>query len=386
MTMYEFDTVQLDNFEHVHDMAGEDFAAQARGEFLEKFPLDNLPQLTIHDYVIGYQKPTFCTYVESKTRTWASIQGATSEKFGIYFGKEKNDPEMKYRFARRLGETQDVAFRSVKNALLDLIRLGQADDLDFLEIDKNLLSQMFKAKILCLYFPEKFLNICSADHLNKFRQSLELGHNRSPSECQNLLMAVKRSNQRTRMWSNPKFMSFLYHTYLPKNQKDIVIFTHHSDEKIYPEINFEDIQAQKNAIGKAAELYALDWEKQRLEGLGFTGLVSQIVDQRARPGYGYDFLSHTSPGKQRFIEVKAIRKISNSDEYRFFLSLNEHKISQSEKHKQDYFFYLVSFDKAGKPSELFSVHADQIYKKSRLLSAAYVVYTDVRAGEMRVRS
>ncbi len=172
MIVHKLNAAQLRDFESAYDVTHEDIAAQARGEFLNAFPITSLSHLELDNYVIGHQRPTFCAHVEAKTRPWANIQGATSEKFGIYFGKTKTDPEKKYRFTRRFGDTRDDAFRSVKTALLQLIQLGQAAQLDFSEIDKSPLSQMFKAKILSLYFPDKFLNVCSANHLGNMFKTL----------------------------------------------------------------------------------------------------------------------------------------------------------------------------------------------------------------------
>jgi hypothetical protein len=137
MVVHEFNVAQLRAFESVYNVAHEDIAAQARGEFLNAFPIKSLSHLELDNYVIGHQRPTFCAYVEAKTRPWANIQGATSEKFGIYFGKTKTDLQKKYRFTRRFGNTQDDAFCSLKTALLQLIRLGQAAQLDFRRLTKT---------------------------------------------------------------------------------------------------------------------------------------------------------------------------------------------------------------------------------------------------------
>lgn len=98
------------------------------------------------DYVIGKGTDSFCAYVEPKTKAWANIEGATASKFGIYFGRTKSDPKKQYRFTRKFGDTRSEAFMEVKKALLDLIEAGKAKD--FSSIDNNLLSPMFKAKIL----------------------------------------------------------------------------------------------------------------------------------------------------------------------------------------------------------------------------------------------
>ena len=381
MVKHRFVAAQLSAFESTYDVTRADIAAQARGEFLKAFPLESLPDLELDKYVIGHQTPTFCAHVEAKTRPWANIQGATSEKFGIYFGKTKTDPQKKYRFTRRFGHTADEAFHSVKAAVLELIQLGQELQLDFEKIDKNPLSQMFKAKILSLYFPDRFLNVCSADHLEMLGAELGFGDDRLSSEYQHLLLGIKLSNKTTRTWSNPKFTSFLYQTYYPSHVRKSVATVHAPKKKVHRKINFEDIQAQRDRVGKAAEAYALEWERLRLEGMGLNELVSKNDDRRDRPGYGYDFLSHTSPKQQRFIEVKAVGKLPGGEGHRFFLSDNEHIVSTSDEHDREYFFYLVFFDRAGEPFELRPMRADELYKQSELSPASYVVRFDFKRPE-----
>lgn len=365
-------------FDKTYDTTHEDIAARVRGAFLDAFPFKKLTSIKLDDYVIGKQRPTFCTHVEVKTRPWANIQGATSGKFGIYFGRTKTDPQKIYRFTRKFGETPKDAFRSVKEALLALARLGKAPNLDFAAIDANPLSQMFKAKILSLYFPDKFLNVCSADYLSLLGAELGYGEERLISEYQHLLLEAKLSNATTRKWSNPKFMAFLYDTYIrgddwkPKNpiQKP--------RKKVHRKVNFEDVQSQRDTIGKASEAFALEWEKQRLRGIGLPHLVSKITDLRDRPGYGYDFLSHSSSGQTRFIEVKSVGKLPGGEGHRFFLSDNEHNISKSLDHRAGYFFYLVFFDSSGQPTELRPISADELYAQSEMSPASFVVRFDLK--------
>lgn len=376
MTSKIFSISKLQEFERTYKIKYEDIAAQVRGEFLQDFPVNRLGRIKLDDYVIGHQSPTFCAHVEAKTRTWANVQGATSYKFGVYYGRTKSDPEKIYRFTRKFGETAEEAFGNVKAALLDLIRLGEAPVLDFVKIDANPLSQMFKAKILSLYFPNRFLNVCSADDLKML--GLELGYpDELPvSEYQHLLLGSKLSNTYTRMWSNPKFMAFLYDVYFRADAKPASAIQK-PRKKVFKKINFEDIQNQRDAIGKAAEEYAIEWEKQRLNGAELSHLIAKIDDRRDRPGYGYDFLSHTSDKQQRFIEVKSVGKLPNGQGHRFFLSDNELTVSKSVNNKGSYFFYLVVFGKNQQPIELKPILADVMYKQSEMTPASYVVHLDL---------
>lgn len=364
----------LQAFERTYDITHEDIAAQTRGEFLKAFPLKKLASIELDDYVIGHQAPTFCAHVEAKTRPWANIQGATSKKFGIYFGKTKTDPKKIYRFGRKFG-TREEAFASVKAALLSLVRLGNDPNPDFSAIDANPLSQMFKAKILSLYFPDRFLNVCSREHLAMLGAELGYGEDRPASEYQHLLLEGKLGNPRTKEWSNPKFMSFLYVTYIRGDRKPTNT-VQKPRKKVHRKVNFEDIQNQRDAIGKAAETFALVWEKERLNGDRLGHLVAKIEDRRNRPGYGYDFLSHTSAKKPRFIEVKSVGKLPGAEGHRFFLSDNEHTVSKSADHREGYFFYLVFFDGKGQPTGLEPIRADELYRRSEMSPASYVVRFD----------
>lgn len=373
MVKNHFGSKQLHEFVSNYKISQQDIAEQARGKFLNDFPLKALKDIELDDYVIGLQKPTFCDQVEAKTRPWANIQGATSNKFGIYFGKTKGDPKKIYRFTKKFGKTKTEAFRAVKAALLDLIRLGAAPTIDFEAIDKNPLSQMFKAKILSLYFPDRFLNVCSADHLEHLGRELGFDENLFSSEYQHLILTAKYSNSATKDWRNPKFMAFLYKTYINAEDGPTPDVRKPHKKVGHRKVNFEDVQNQRGEIGKAAEEFALKWEKERLEGAGWTELISKIEDRRDRPGFGYDFLSHTASDRERFIEVKSVAKMSKGEGYRFYLSDNEHSVSLSVDHKEFYFFYLVFFGKNGEPRELKPICASALYEESEIIPASYVV-------------
>lgn len=362
----------LNAFSKVYEVGHEDEAAQARGAFLRAFPLKSLAAMELDEYVIGLQRPTFCTYVEVKTRPWANIQGATASKFGVYFGKIKGESKKAYRFTKRYGNSCSEAFDSVKNALLELVNLGRAKTLDFSAIDANPLSQMFKAKILSLYFPNRFLNICSSEYLCTLAEHFNFSDDCPVSEYQYLLTQVKKSNAITDTWSNPKFMAFLYRNYIRADTSTGDVITK-PRKKVHRKVNFEEVQAQRGVIGRAAEEFALAWEQERLEGIGLGHMIGKIEDRRDRPSYGYDFQSHSSSTQERYVEVKSVRKLSNGLGYRFFLSENEFSVSLLQDHFEHYYFYMVFFDSDSKPVRLTAIRADDLYRTCEMSPAVYSV-------------
>lgn len=362
----------LREFDSEYDATSEDHAAEELGDFLTAFPLKKLNKLRIDKYVIGRKTATFCAYVEPKTKSWANIRGATAFKFGIYFGKEKTDSKQRYRFIKKFGNDPGEAFSRVKQALLNLIADGRSRN--FEEVDANPLSQMFKAKILSLYFPNIYLNVCSGEHIRRIAKKLKIPTDRPTSELQHLLLEAKHSRVITKNWSNPKFMTFLYNTYIRKRSERLNL--KNTRAKKPPKIDISDMLENRKRIGELSERFALRWERRRLVGRGFKRLINTIGDRRDRPGYGYDFLSHSSPKVQRFIEVKSAGRNRSASGYRFFLSENELRVSRSPAHKNEYYFYLV-FYKNRKPYSLKEVKASDFMKSAELGPNGYVVAFDL---------
>jgi len=373
------DAASLAKFSVEYDASHEATALRMRGVFIGEYPVASLSKLTLDKYVIGHQDPTsFCYLVEAGSRAWANIQGATSRKFGVYFGKIKSDPTRKYRFAGRFGTNEKEAFAAVKKALFDLVALGAKEPLDFMAIDANPLSQMFKAKILSLYYPDRFLAVCSSEHLEMLGGTLGFDDGLPFSQYQNLLLKAKRDNPVTRKWSAPKFMAYLYKAYVRANRA-IESPVEKPHVKRHRLVNFEEMQKQREEIGRAAEEYALVWEKERLTGAGLEHLINKIDDRRDRPGYGHDFLSFSGENESRYVEVKCVAKLA--DGHRFFLSENEHETSLTKEHRDGYYFYLVFFNSSGKPSEVLAVLAQQFYAHADLAPSSYEARFDRRKFE-----
>jgi len=367
---------ELLSFSQNFDTANEDKAISTRGQFLSSYPVGRLKNLTLDEYVIGKGTASFCACVEAKTKAWANMQGATANKFGIYFGKTKTDLTMQYRFTQKFGKTKKEAFDGVKEALLNLVEAGKLKE--FSVIDENPISQMFKAKILSLYFPEVYLNVCSSEHLEQIALEMGIPEQQFASAYQHLLIEKKLANKITKDWSNPKYMSFLYAKYIRGDlNTSPAAIVKKPRKKIRRRVNFEDITANRDAIGKASEEFAIEWERNRLIGLGYQGLAAKIEDRRDIPSYGYDYLSFSAPGHERYIEVKSVGRDRKEACFRFYLSENELSVSNSAENSREYYFYLVLYGKDGKPCDLLARHAKEFYSSSEISPCAYVVRFDL---------
>ncbi|NRB25039.1 DUF3883 domain-containing protein [Shewanella sp.] len=368
---------ELKHFSESYNTDREVVALSQRKNFIKAFPLDELADIKLAEYVLGRRDideiDTFCYLVDVGTRNWALISASTPHKFGIYFGIAKPDETKKYRFTKKFGETKMKAFNAVKLSLLNLIESAQNND--YAAIDANLLSQLFRAKIISLYFPKKFINICSKDHTLLLAEELKLESDLPVSEYQHLLYDLKLQNSVTKSWTNIKFMSFLYSKFIWQNLHEVSRKKLKKTVRKHPEVDLSGKSDINDKIGKISEKYALEWEKKRLKDLGLSDLAEKIEDRTNRPGYGYDFLSFNVDGSERYIEVKILRKEKKLRS--FHLSANELEKSTSPELKDNYYFYLVSVESGSEdlptPVRLDAFLAEEVHEASIKKPTSYVV-------------
>ncbi|MBD1432363.1 hypothetical protein H8B06_05965 [Sphingobacterium sp. DN00404] len=166
-------------------------------EFLNRWRVDNIQNLTLQEYVGVGNKDTFCQWVETKTRMLGSIKGLTSIKFGIYERKDqskkpknyKNDDQ--YSWLQGYGDNRKTAFENTKRDLIKIIRLSEIGK--FSEIDDIPLPDLFKWKVAFLYSNERLIPIYKRDVLFRIANHFGLITNRHTriSEIQNVMMLNK---------------------------------------------------------------------------------------------------------------------------------------------------------------------------------------------------
>ena len=93
-------------------------------EFLKKFPLEKLKDMTLEQYTNLNRSNSFCYWMEFKTRILGSVGGSNSYKFGIYrYSQKPKDNssilyDEKYTWWAYLGNTASEAFEKVKKAIM----------------------------------------------------------------------------------------------------------------------------------------------------------------------------------------------------------------------------------------------------------------------------
>ena len=140
-------------------------------EFLERFPLEKLKDMTLEQYTNLNCSDSFCYWIEFKTKILGSIAGSTSFKFGIYHYKQKPKDNSnclyddKYCWWASLGKTASEAFEKVKKAVIVAAESGRNGNLDDIEAINNEIGPMIKWKIAFIYSNETIVPYYSFDRL-----------------------------------------------------------------------------------------------------------------------------------------------------------------------------------------------------------------------------
>lgn len=339
--------------------------------FIRKFPIDAIPSMKMEDYIIGYgDNDNFCHWLERRMVEIGNMRGATSFKFGLYFGRTKSDPIDKFRYRKRFtGIDEQEVYRNVNQEIVKLLDAGKSKNLDALVT--NQLSTMFKGKILATYFPEFYIHIYSEKHLNYFLNKLGLPTSGNAIFKREALRLFKENQPAMAAWSLIEYCKFLYFAFghPPKSPESAEELEPDEQEEIFP--NVEDMTPQfidltihdaspanpKNKSGGKAP-GKRDFLAENIRNKAYGDLGEQIVMKAEREwllengradfvedleqvslesdGYGFDIKSKELDGSVKHIEVKATKE--KQGVVNFLITPNE---LQKSKELENYYVYIV---------------------------------------------
>lgn len=191
-----------------------------RQEFINKFPLEKLPTLELKRYALGKQPDNLCWWLEFNTVPLGSIKGGTAIKFKIYYSNKDN----KWIYPSQFQNVED-AWIELRKSICDFIENFKNEKYELLN-NYSLISSMnmFKTKLLYMYFPEELLPIYSLEHIQKllsyFGYSNEDIKDLNMIEANMKLKEVQDSRVEFKSWDGLKFIRFLYSSVFPALNKD----------------------------------------------------------------------------------------------------------------------------------------------------------------------
>lgn len=342
-----------------------------RTVFAKQFSTKALSNLKVEDYVIGKGEHTFCYKIERELDGLGRIIGATADKFGIYYGRTKHDSSIKYRETKIWGNNSITAYNNIIPAIKKLIEAGAKNDID--TILQSRISPMFKGKILSVYYPDRFLNVFSDEHLKYFLKFYDLDTKKTlrldPVLKRETLLSFKNNDVVMKNWSTDLFSYFLYNVYpkrpIKKPTPTVNVLEDYGDfdfpftsiaQEVKLTILQNDLQGNirsslaksgktdyekqsrvNKKLGNRGEKIVVEFEKERLQKAGWPKLADAVDRVSLKSdALGYDILSFETNESKRYIEVKATRsKVGNVN---FFLTINE---LNTAKELDNYFVYVV---------------------------------------------
>lgn len=228
-----------------------------RQEFINKFPLDKLSTLEIERYALGKQPDNLCWWLEFNTVPLGSIKGGTAKKFKIYYSNKDN----KWIYPSEFSNVED-AWIQLRKSIYDFIENFKYEKYELLN-SYSLISSMnmFKTKLLYMYFPEKLLPIYSLDHIQKLLSYFgcldEEIKDLNIIEANMKLKEIQDRSIEFKSWDGLKFMRFLYSYVFPTFNKE-------------ENINDEDI------VEMDGEIIVID-------------IINKVSDYIKNQGYNYTY-------------------------------------------------------------------------------------------------
>jgi len=335
--------------------------------------------LSLDDFVQGKgSKDSFCYWVERKTEPLGQIRGSPASKFGVFFDKQTR----RYKFTRRFKD-ENIAIAFLREQLTKLLEAASLNDLE--AIRKIKISEMFKGKILFLYYPNRFLNVFSGRYVDHFLREADLAMPNDDLDVlakKDLLLAFKASDAVMSKWTTYEFNRFLYETWPPPFKAARVplelrkyVEAHHfpsaqhvrsefisfdlgnttdsprqeGQKGRHGEIDFEEQNRWNKRVGDQGEDVVYWAERTWLEENERQDLVANVTRVcRKDASAGYDIGSFELDETPKYVEVKATanKPPAQGGSVRFHLSARE--LEQAQK-LPNYYLFIVFDAKSVNP-------------------------------------
>lgn len=369
-----------------------------RNKFIKDFSPARIERMTIDDYVEGKsRKDTFCYIIERELDKLGTILGSfASPKFGVYYSKTDGQ----YNYLPKYGDSAKEAFIAIRKAIVELLDAGKKGDIVALE--QNILSPMFKGKILSVYYPDDYLNIFSDEHLIHYLKVFNLDTEelirQDPLYKREALLNFKNSIPEMKSWSPDIFGKFLYQNFPPKPKKDgksgknddeefptpdsysyvdlnidpAAKMASTKDRGIAPKVDYEKESRKYRKYGDRGEKIVMMAEYDRvMEDLHLTREQAEkkVVQMSMKSdSYGYDILSVNPDGTSRYIEVKATTRDEGNVEFYY----TENELEKAQEFGKDYYLYIV-FNIKSKEPKIWVIPNPFLVKKVNMKPVQYKV-------------
>lgn len=214
---------------------------ESRKRFVEEYPLERLLELTKEEYCLGLDnQDALCYKLEfgEYKQTGFGIGGGTAGKYGMYYSSDDNVYKGKNN---KIIADPDEYWNKYKRQLYDFLKEMESSEPNFVLDEKYPLlggsgNYMFLTKLLCLYYPDRFVSSSNGATYDKLAKYLN----------------VKLGNKAI---SNSYYANIYFRQYVPEsNDNDSYYISNaiwkyfHNDEETSVEDNGETVIGAFNKI------------------------------------------------------------------------------------------------------------------------------------------
>lgn len=186
-------------------------AEELRSQFVIDFPINKIESMSMNNYLlsvegVGNQK-SFCRQLAYGLAILASKGNTYPSIFGIYL-KGGIELKLSSTFSNVYGDDFNAAFAEIKKEIVNLLYSAEKDDLQ--GVFECKLNVSFVLRLLIVYFPEKFIPVCTEPAIEGYCKSVGLqSHGQGKQIYDNIaLREWKNSVPEICDWSNFVFMDF----------------------------------------------------------------------------------------------------------------------------------------------------------------------------------
>lgn len=193
-------------------------------KFIRRWPISDLEKMTLDEYIKAGSTDTFTYWIEARLDKMGSIWGGNAFKFGVYSRKDtkeiKSDARYRYSDAygwnAKLGETAELAFKSVRDHVVNIATWAAEGDLDSIDTYEQPLWEFVKWKIAFHYQDRQQPKI-----VNIFKKSMLAVH---LSESEKLSMGALQKATLAKMPAGMGILEYGYKVWEDWSQKNLGIW------------------------------------------------------------------------------------------------------------------------------------------------------------------
>ncbi|MCK8825246.1 McrB family protein [Fuchsiella alkaliacetigena] len=183
-----------------------------RKEFVDKFPLEEIKDLSIEQYALGLEnkEESLSWWIEYNTNELGSIKGGNAGKHKVYFSPKYN----KWIYPEEFSD-QNEAWQQLRQEIYDFLikfKNGEYQPVD----DSKIISGMkaARSKLLYMYFPDRVLPMFKLEDIREvlryFDYQEEDYRNFDITQANLELKKVMDNKEEFKGWNGQKFMRFVY--------------------------------------------------------------------------------------------------------------------------------------------------------------------------------